>query len=106
VTITLLGVSLVSAVFDWLAVWRNRRAFEVLFKPATLAALAVWFGLTTHLQGQSAWFAAGLILSLAGDIFLLHSEKLFLAGLGAFLSAHLVYAAGFNPSPPPVTAAR
>jgi len=38
----------------------------------------------------------GLLLSLAGDVFLLLPRNYFLAGLIAFLFAHLAYIAGFN----------
>jgi uncharacterized membrane protein YhhN len=37
---------------------------------------------------------AGLVLSLAGDVFLMLDDRWFLAGLGAFLLAHLAYIVG------------
>ncbi len=39
--------------------------------------------------------ALGLVASLAGDMFLIDSERGFLAGLAAFLVAHLLYIAAF-----------
>ncbi len=53
----------------------------------------------------STWMVTGLLLSAAGDAFLLSdSRPRFLAGLSAFLLAHLAYAAAFaplsKPSPP------
>jgi uncharacterized membrane protein YhhN len=41
-----------------------------------------------------AWFVAALVLSLAGDVFLMLAEKWFVAGLGSFLLAHVAYVAG------------
>ena len=41
-----------------------------------------------------AWFVAALVLSLAGDVALL-SERGFVAGLAAFLLAHVAYSIGF-----------
>ena len=39
--------------------------------------------------------ASGLILGLAGDLFLLNVQRFFSAGLAAFLAGHLVYASAF-----------
>lgn len=42
------------------------------------------------------WMVAALILSAAGDIFLLGtSDRSFLAGLGSFLTAHVLYGVAF-----------
>lgn len=43
--------------------------------------------------------AAGLVLSLAGDVFMMLPEKKFTAGLACFLSAHGFYIAAFRPAP-------
>ncbi|MEY2667714.1 MAG: hypothetical protein RJA59_352 [Pseudomonadota bacterium] len=46
----------------------------------------------------SRWILLGLVLSAAGDAFLLSDERrAFLGGLGCFLLAHLAYAAAFAP---------
>jgi uncharacterized membrane protein YhhN len=46
----------------------------------------------------SRWILLGLLLSAAGDAFLLsEARRAFLAGLTAFLLAHLAYAAAFAP---------
>lgn len=42
-----------------------------------------------------ATIAAGLVASLAGDVFLVDEERCFLPGLAAFLVAHLLYVAAF-----------
>ena len=101
----MLIVVLFFAVGDWLAVARDRRALEVVCKPATLLALMVAAWLMTrgpHDAWQARFFLPGLGLSLVGDILLmLRRKRLFLAGLGAFLLAHACYIIGFNPTTPP-----
>lgn len=77
-----------------------RRAFYLL-KPLTtvlilaLAATApapVW-------SGYRALVCAGLLFSLAGDVFLMLPRDRFVAGLASFLVAHLFYIAAFAPRP-------
>jgi uncharacterized membrane protein YhhN len=41
----------------------------------------------------------GLVLSLAGDIFLMLDERWFLAGLGSFLLGHIAYIVGLQLAP-------
>ncbi|MEI6226995.1 MAG: lysoplasmalogenase family protein, partial [Deltaproteobacteria bacterium] len=49
-------------------------------------------------DSYSRWMLLGLVLSAAGDAFLLSdAPRAFLAGLSAFLLAHLAYAAAFAP---------
>ncbi len=49
-------------------------------------------------DSYSRWMLLGLVLSAAGDAFLLsEAPRAFLAGLSAFLLAHLAYAAAFAP---------
>jgi len=81
----------VFAALDWLAVSRSIRALEYVAKPATLLALLVYaaFG---H---ASPWLVAALAFSLLGDVFLMLPADLFLAGLAAFLIAHLAYVGAF-----------
>jgi len=42
------------------------------------------------------FFGVGILFSLAGDVFLMLSDRWFIAGLGAFLLAHVAYIVGFN----------
>ena len=46
-----------------------------------------------------AWFVAALVLSLAGDVFLLGDDRWFMAGLVSFLAGHGAYIAGFVAGP-------
>jgi uncharacterized membrane protein YhhN len=84
------------AFIDWFAVERDRRALEYLFKPAVIAALilaAITLDPADDLQ--RGLFVVALVLSLAGDVFLMLPSDCFVAGLAAFLLAHTAYIAGF-----------
>jgi uncharacterized membrane protein YhhN len=102
------ALALVFAAVDWVAVVRRVKRLEYVYKPLTLVAViagAYLLRLGPHDPRLLRWFLPALILSLAGDIFLmLPGERWFLWGLGAFLVAHLCYIAGFTPSLPPPAA--
>src|SRR4051794_41583322 len=55
-------------------------------------------------DARRGWFVAALVFSLAGDVFLMLPRDLFVAGLSAFLVAHLCYIAGFWTDGPAVVA--
>lgn len=68
-----------------------------LFKPlATLLILALALSYPTSRPEYQWAIVAGLLLSTAGDIFLMLPEDRFIAGLSSFLLAHLCYAYGFS----------
>lgn len=81
------------AVADWIAVARQSRARYVT-KPAVMLVLFAWLA-AGGLIGARIAFALGVLFSLAGDVFLMMPRRYFLAGLIAFLLAHLAYIAGF-----------
>ena len=84
----------------------GRRAARAALKAlASAGFLAV--GARASAGGRyGALVLAGLALSAAGDVLLLSSaRRAFLAGLGAFLLAHLAYAAAFAPASRPSAAA-
>jgi uncharacterized membrane protein YhhN len=91
----LLAVTLAWAVGDWLAVHHGNTRLEYVCKPATMVALA---GVAVSLDPRDpvarAWFVVALVLSLAGDVFLMLPGDLFLPGLASFLLAHIAYAVG------------
>jgi uncharacterized membrane protein YhhN len=94
-----LGLALAAAVLDWWAVATERRRLERLVKPATLAALiAVAATIEPATPAARPWFLAALAASLVGDVLLLSPAR-FLAGLVAFLVAHLAYLGGFLTHP-------
>ena len=99
----LLAVAGALAVGDWIAVSPGvvaRRA-EYLLKPATMLTLiGVVLALTPQHDAQRVLFLVGLVLSLAGDVFLMLPADLFVAGLASFLLAHLAYIAGFAAAGP------
>ncbi|MCW5654188.1 lysoplasmalogenase family protein [Hydrogenophaga sp.] len=73
---------------------------HLVFKPLTmLVALAVvvsaWREAPRRLRGIAPWLLAALAASLAGDVFLMLPGH-FIAGLAAFLLAHLAYIALFR----------
>lgn len=84
------------AVTDWIAVAQNRRSLEYIAKPAALAFLLLYAA-----AGRDAsWLlVAALVLSLLGDVYLMLPAELFLAGLVAFLLAHVAYIADFQAAP-------
>ena len=61
-----------------------------------MIALILWFSLAGSWQGNLAWFGAGLVFSLLGDIFLLFPFRLFIAGLVAFSLAQVAYIIGLS----------
>ena len=98
----LLALALVAAVANWIAVdrpeWGASRAVEHLCKPLALLLL---IGAALALEPDDGtvrtWFVAALVLSLAGDVFLMLEDRadgLFVAGLGSFLLGHLAYIGG------------
>lgn len=86
------GVAAISAIADWWAVWTDRRPLRRFTKPGALALLiAVALLLEPFDEGVRRWMVAGLVLSLAGDVFLLGAERWFVAGLASFLLGHVTY---------------
>lgn len=106
----LLALTVVVAAVDWVAVGvvaragstagaRHRaRLVEYVAKPATMVLLALFLLALTaggpQPRAQVWWFLAAVVLSLAGDVFLMLPGDLFLPGLGSFLLAHVAYVVG------------
>jgi uncharacterized membrane protein YhhN len=85
------------AVGNWVAVARENRRLEYVCKPGTLALLiGVALALDPTHGDVRAWFVAALVLSLAGDVFLMLPEDRFVPGLASFLLGHLAYVVGLN----------
>ena len=93
----LLGMAAVFAVADWVAVARGSKGLEYVAKPAaTLLLVGVALALVPDDETQRSWFVVALVLSLAGDVFLMLPRDRFVAGLASFLLGHLAYVAGFG----------
>jgi uncharacterized membrane protein YhhN len=94
--VLLVGAGLL-ALGDWVAVGRGRQRLEYLCKPGALVLLiGVALALDPAHSDVRAWFVAALVLSLAGDVFLMLSSDRFVAGLASFLLAHVAYVVGLN----------
>lgn len=78
------------AVTDWVAVSNRQTRLEYVAKPATLTALLLY---AANGSAASPWLIGALALSLLGDVYLMLPGDLFIAGLSAFLLAHLAYVA-------------
>lgn len=88
-----LAMAALFAVTDWWAVLAERTTVRYVAKPATLVALiAVAIALDPSVDPTiRTWMVVGLVLSLAGDVFLMLDERWFVAGLAAFLLGHIAY---------------
>lgn len=100
---TLLTVALIVALIDWIAVAKKWKPLEYIAKPGVMIVLLAWLWSVSGFSGHLTWFALGLIFSLAGDVFLMLPREQFIAGLVAFLLAHIAYTIGFTEALPPVT---
>lgn len=91
------------AAGDWWSRARGRRDVEYVCKPATVAFLIVAAATLDPAAGAGPrrwWFVAALAWSLAGDLLLMLPRDRFVAGLTAFLVAHVCYVTGFWTEPP------
>jgi uncharacterized membrane protein YhhN len=90
-----LAAMCVAAVGNWIAVIRGNKPLEYLFKPlATVGLIGLALAVDPFDDTVRAFFVTALVLSLAGDVFLMLPRDLFLPGLGAFLFAHVAYVVG------------
>lgn len=100
---TLVFISVpIAAVVDWLAVAKGWKKIEIIAKPITMVLLIGYLGLAGGFGAITLiYFGFGIFFSMAGDIFLLVSynrisNRWFLAGLAAFLLAHVAYIIGLS----------
>ena len=89
----LAGVGVASAVAFLLAVGLDSHGLRLATKPLPMLCLLLW--LWPPRERYARWVFAGLVLSLLGDVLLEVGPGLFLPGLGAFLLAHVSYAAAY-----------
>ncbi len=92
----LLVLTLAVAAGDWAAVAVGNKPLEYVCKPLTMVVLiAATVALEPASTSARACFVVALVLSLAGDVFLmLPDERLFVFGLGSFLAGHVAYIVG------------
>ncbi len=88
-----------AAVSGLLAIAGNllpQPALVFVFKPATTLLLIAWaWPRGADTPAMQKWVRTGLVLSLAGDVFLMWPQG-FLPGLVSFLFAHLAYIVAFT----------
>ena len=91
--IMLLAAGLIGAAVFLSAVFLDLPTLRLASKAVPVLALALW--LLPLESPDKRWIFAGLLLSALGDLCLEISPRLFIAGLLAFLCAHLAYVAAF-----------
>jgi len=92
----LLGVASVLAAFDWYAIARGLRRVEHICKPgATLALALVAATIDPAYSDTRTVFVLALLASLVGDVLLMLPTDRFVAGLGSFFVAQVLYTMGF-----------
>jgi uncharacterized membrane protein YhhN len=97
----LFTLAILTAILEWVAVYKNWRKVEYIAKPGVMVFLFAWFLLTGGMHGSLFWFGLGILLSFGGDVLLLlpNERHWFPFGLGFFLLAHIAYIAGLNQPP-------
>ncbi len=84
------------ALGNWWAVESGNQRLEWLCKPAALVALTgAAIAIRPDEFDVKVVFVVGLLLSLAGDVFLMLPSDRFLHGLISFFLAHVAYVVGF-----------
>jgi uncharacterized membrane protein YhhN len=88
-----------AVVADLAAIYFQQVEVRYISKPLIVVTLMAWlYQQVKNISGAAMYFMAALLFSLAGDVFLLFEEKnplFFMAGLGSFLLAHLLYITAF-----------
>lgn len=89
---------LLPAAVDWWAVAREDVRLERVAKPATIAVLMVATAVTWTGDFDRTFIATmvALVLSMAGDVFLMGERDRFIQGLIAFFAAHVAYIVAFG----------
>lgn len=102
----LLVLALVIAALDWWAVARRLRPLEFVCKPGAAAAfVATAWALDPVDDGARLWLVVALLFCLAGDVFLMLPRDAFLAGLGSFAVAQILFTVSFGLREPTLTRA-
>ncbi len=95
--VALMTLAGLAAAGNWISVARRVRLGIYIFKPLTLVLM---IGAAVALDPLSStartWFVIALVLSLAGDVFLMLPIDAFVPGLASFLLGHVAYVVGLN----------
>ena len=93
----LMSAAVGSGLIDLLAIARGWTKARYVWKPLTMVLIIAMALIGADLeQPLHLWLLAGLVLSLAGDVFLVLPSDRFLAGLSAFFAAHVCYIVAFD----------
>jgi uncharacterized membrane protein YhhN len=94
--VVLVALASVFAVGNWWSRARDDRRVEYVTKPAVTALLALAaVALDPSDPAMRWWFVAAFVLCLAGDVFLMLPQDLFVPGLASFLLGHVAFGVGF-----------
>jgi uncharacterized membrane protein YhhN len=94
------GAAVLVALLNWYAVSVHHARITYATKPTVIVLMMLGLAPWAVRYPALGWFWLGLGFSLVGDILLMLPRSRFLAGLVAFLLAHLAYIIGFNLAPP------
>lgn len=102
---TVLLAAVAACALHLRAAYRGPRWQVYLFKPLTTLLLLGMAASISPAHGSAYRTAilAGLVFSLAGDVFLMLPRDRFIVGLASFLLAHLAYIAAFGVAGQPVS---
>ncbi len=94
----MLLLTLTSGLATIIAHYREAPAYVYVFKPLTMVLILIQLGLamSSTPEPYQYWIGAGLVFSLAGDVFLMLPSDRFIQGLLSFLIAHVLYMVGFT----------
>lgn len=96
----LAAAALAVGVVEWWATHTGRKPVRHVTKPLSLTLLTgVALTLDPIDPTIRTWMVIGLLFSLAGDVFLLGTERFFVFGLASFLIAHIAYVIGLFHGP-------
>ncbi len=86
----------IAGMGDLFAIWRGIRWLRYVFKPGTMLLIIALAATGLPEAGAFGYLVlAGLLFSVAGDVFLVLPQNRFLAGLVSFFCAHVLYIAAF-----------
>lgn len=92
----LAAVAATGAALFAIGVITDAWTLRMIAKPLPVLALIAWLRAAAPASRYRTWIVAGLVASLAGDVLLEASpSRLFVAGLVAFLVAHVLYVVAY-----------
>lgn len=84
-----LGLFLSVVLADIVAILTHNETLEFIAKPLLMVSLATFYLLSV--KKANFWYVSALFFSFWGDTLLLFDNRFFVLGLGAFLTAHVLF---------------